>query len=253
MTQFQNKTVLITGASRGIGAATARHFATEGANVVMLARNADSLSTLVDELDDAPGELLALAGDVSRYLDLEKAVAKAQETFGSLDILVNNAGVIDPIAHIADSDPDTWDTVVDINFKGVYHGIRAALPAMLDAGGGTIVNISSGAATSALEGWSHYCATKAGVLMLTACTHKEYADRGIRSVGLSPGTVATDMQVSIRESGINPVSQLDPSVHKPAEWVAKAVAYLCTDAGAGYAGGDFSLKTEEALREIGVA
>src|SRR3546814_7074582 len=90
-----------------------------------------------------------------------------------------------------ESDPDGWDAVVDINLKGVYHGLRAAIPIMEAQGHGVIVNISSGAATSPLEGWSHYCATKAAVLMLTRCVDKEYRDRGIHVVGLSPGTVAT--------------------------------------------------------------
>jgi 3-oxoacyl-[acyl-carrier protein] reductase len=123
---------------------------------------------------------------------------------------------------------------------------------MLAQGGGIVVNISSGAATSALEGWSHYCATKAAVLMLTRCADKEYGGKGIRVVGLSPGTVATDMQVAIKASGINPVSQLDPSVHISPDWPARAVAWLCTEAAAEFAGTDFSLKTEENRRRVGL-
>ena len=142
---------------------------------------------------------------------LNAAIYKCVAEFGRLDILVNNAGVIDPIARIADSDPRQWDQVVDINVKGVYHGLRAAIPVMEAQGSGVIVNLSSGAANGALEGWSHYCATKAAVLSLTRCADKECRENGIRVVGLSPGTVATDMQVSIKASGINPVSQLDPS------------------------------------------
>jgi 3-oxoacyl-[acyl-carrier protein] reductase len=136
--------------------------------------------------------------------------------------------------------------------KGVYHGLRAAIPVMLAQGGGIVVNISSGAATSALEGWSHYCATKAAVLMLTRCADKEYGDKGIRVVGLSPGTVATDMQVAIKASGINPVSQLEPSVHISPDWPARAVAWLCTEEAAEFAGTDFSLKTEENRRRVGL-
>jgi NAD(P)-dependent dehydrogenase (short-subunit alcohol dehydrogenase family) len=91
------------------------------------------------------------------------------------------------------------------------------------------------------------------VLSLTRCANKEYGGRGVRVVGLSPGTVATDMQIAIRASGINPVSQLDPSAHIPADWAAKAVAWLATDAGAPYAGGDLSLKTEESRELVGLA
>ena len=252
MTDLINKTVLVTGASRGIGAAIARHFAAAGAHVVMLARSGQTLDNLAAEIAETGGKALAIEGDVSRYADVERAIATTVDRLGRLDILVNNAGVIDPIARLADSDPEDWGRIVDINMKGVYHGLRAAIPPMLNTGGGLIVNISSGAATSALEGWSHYCATKAAVLSLTACAAKEYGAHGIRVVGLSPGTVATDMQVSIRTSGINPVSKLDPSVHIPAEWVAKAVAFLCGDGGAEFEGTDFSLKTNDGRRRVGL-
>ena len=167
-------------------------------------------------------------------------------------MLINNAGVIDPIARIADSDPEGWGEAIDINTKGVYYGLRAALPMMLEQGEGVIVNVSSGAATSALEGWSHYCSSKAAALMLTRCADTEYHEQGIRVVGLSPGTVATDMQVRIKASGINPVSQLDPSVHVPADWPAKAICWLCTDAAAEFHGVDISLRDEDIRRRVGL-
>jgi 3-oxoacyl-[acyl-carrier protein] reductase len=160
--------------------------------------------------------------------------------------------VIDPIARLEDSDPDIWNQAVDINLKGVYHGLRAAIPVMKQQGGGVIINISSGAATGAIEGWSHYCATKAAVLSLTRCAHKENAQDNIRVVGLSPGTVATEMQRTIKDSGVNPVSQLDWSIHISPEWVGKAIAWLATDAGRPYDGDDFSLKTEEGRRAVGL-
>ena len=244
-----NKTALITGASRGIGEATARHLAELGANVVLLARSSGDIERIASEIGD---NALAVAGDVARYDDIEEGFIAAIEQFGSLDILVNNAGLIEPIARLEDSDPDEWSTVVDVNLKGVYNGMRMAVPLMREQGGGVIVNISSGAATGALEGWSHYCATKAAVLSLTKCAHKESAEHGVRVVGLSPGTVATGMQTSIKDSGVNPVSQLDWDAHIPAEWVAKAIAWLTTDAAREYDGGDFSLKTEEGRRAVGL-
>ena len=129
--------------------------------------------------------------------------------------------------------------------------MHAVHPVMQDSGG-VIVNISSGAAGNALEGWSHYCATKAGVLALTRCGHKEWAHQGIRVVGLSPGTVATNMQESIRDSGINPVSDLDWEAHISPDWVAQAIAWLTQDNAQEYAGTDFSLKTEEGRRAVGL-
>ena len=245
---LSGKTALVTGASRGIGEAGARRLHAAGANVALLARSSDDIERIAGELGE---RAVAIRCDVADWSSVEAAVAKAADRFGSVDILVNNAGLIDPVARIEDADPDGWGTVVDVNLKGVFHMARACLPHM-KRGGGTIVNISSGAATSALEGWSHYCSTKAGVLMLTKCLHKEEADNGIRAVGLSPGTVATDMQKVIKESGINPVSKLDWSKHIPAEWVGEAIAWLTTDAAREHDGGDFSLKTDAGRDAVGL-
>ncbi len=252
MSDVKGQAIIITGASRGIGEATARHLGALGATVILAARSLSRFENIASDIEGKGGKAVAVNCDVSRVDDLQNLVSTALRVTGRLDVLINNAGIIDPIARIADSDPDAWSKVVDINVKGVYHGLRFAIPEMIARGGGTIINISSGAATSALEGWSHYCATKAAVLSLTRVADKEYRDAGIRVVGLSPGTVATDMQVQIKASGINPVSQLDPSAHISAEWVARAIAYLCGPGADGHLGTDFSLKTEEGRLEAGL-
>lgn len=253
MSELDGKSAIITGASRGIGAAAAMELASRGAKVVLAARSVKETQSLAEQINATGGQALAVVCDVSRYANLDSLASATVDQFGSIDILVNNAGTIDPIARLADSDPAQWSHVVDINLKGVYNGIRAVLPTMQAQKGGIIINISSGAATNALEGWSHYCATKAGVLSLTKCVHKEYSEHGIRCIGLSPGTVATDMQVSIKDSGINPVSQMDFSQHIPPEWPARAIAFLCTEAAADLSGTDFSIKTEEGRRRAGLA
>ncbi len=252
MSELEGKAAIVTGASRGIGAAAAWELAMQGVSVVLAARSADEIERIAGEIRAGGGQALAVACDVSRYRDVQAAVVRCVSDFGRLDILVNNAGVIEPIAHLADSDPGDWGRAVDINLKGVYHGLRAAIPVMETQGGGVIINISSGAAVSVLEGWSHYCATKAAVLSLTRSIHMEYGEAGIRVVGLSPGTVATEMQVVIKASGVNPISQLDPSVHIPADWPARAIAWLCTEAAADCAGGDFRLGDEENRRRVGL-
>lgn len=248
MKDLSGAAAVITGASRGIGAATAEVFAQRGAAVVLVARDEQSIEALAEKIRLAGGKAHAVRCDVTRYADVGAAIARCQETFGRFDVLVNNAGVIEPISRLADSDPDAWGHASDINFKGVYHGLRAAIPLMERAGSGVIVNVSSGAATSPLEGWSHYCSAKAAALMLTRAAHLEVGNRGVRVVGLSPGTVATEMQVLIKASGINPVSQLDPGIHISPTMVGQTIAWLCTEDAREFDGNDVSLR-DASIRE----
>ncbi|MEO1193205.1 MAG: SDR family oxidoreductase [Pseudomonadota bacterium] len=249
MTHVTGKTVLITGASRGIGAAAARHLAAAGAKVALAARSKEAVERLASDLG---AQALALTCDVADWDQASSAVAKTIETFGAIDGLVNNAGLIDPIARIEEVDPLAWDQVIDVNVKGAFHMLRAVAPGMVARGAGVVVNISSGAATSALEGWSHYCASKAALLSLTRTAHKELSPKGVSVVGLSPGTVATDMQRRIKQSGINPVSQLAWEAHIPTDYVARAIAYLLGPNGRQHDGGDFSIKTDEGRKAVGL-
>ncbi|MCK0099655.1 SDR family oxidoreductase [Qipengyuania sp. S6317L1] len=243
------KIAIITGASRGIGEAAARRLAKANATVVLLARSSADIEHIASELGD---NARAIACDVADWHAVAAAVDRVFTEFGKVDILVNNAGVIDPIHRIEDADVEGWSRTVDINLKGAFHCIRAVLPIMKANGAGTIINISSGAATSALEGWSHYCSTKAAVLMLTRCVAKEEAGNGIRCVGLSPGTVATEFQRRIKAAGINPVSKLGWEQHIPPEWAAEAIAWLTTEQSRIHDGGDFSIKTNEGREFVGL-
>ncbi len=252
MTELSGKTVIITGASRGIGEAAARHMAGLGARVVLAARSRGDITRIAAEITAAGGTAMAQPCDVASYADVSALFDATLAAYDRIDILINNAGLIEPIARLADSDPEAWSRVFDVNLKGVYHGLRLAIPLMQAQGGGTILNISSGAATGALEGWSHYCSSKAAALSLTRCADKEYRAAGVRVIGLSPGTVATEMQHQIKASGINPVSQMDFASHIPADWVAIALAYLCGPGGDAYRGTDFSLKSEEGRRALGL-
>lgn len=252
MTSLAGKSAIITGASRGIGAAAARVMAADGAKVMLAARSAGEIKEVAAGIRKAGGTAECITCDVTDWSSVQAMVKACRNAFGSVDILVNNAGAIEPVALLADSDPAEWVKAADVNYKGVYFGLRAALPAMLQQGAGTIINISSGAAYNALEGWSHYCSAKAAALMLTRAVHKEYGDKGIRCCGLSPGTVATDMQTVIKASGINPVSQLDPSVHIPPEWAGKAIAWLAADGADDYLGEDMHLRTDEARAKLGL-
>jgi NAD(P)-dependent dehydrogenase (short-subunit alcohol dehydrogenase family) len=242
MTDLTGRTVVVTGASSGIGAATCHAYGAAGANVVLLARREEKVAEIAGDI--GADRALAVPCDVSRYWEVEAAIDAALATFGSLDVLVNNAGVIEPIARLNEAEPEAWSQSVDVNLKGVFHGIRAALPVMLGKGGGTILNVSSGAASGPVEAWSQYCASKAGAAMLLRCVHHEFGDNGIRAIGLSPGTVATDMQRQIRASGTNPVSRIDWEDHVPAEWPARALVWLSGPDADEFAGQEVSLRDE---------
>ncbi|WP_333828201.1 SDR family oxidoreductase [Pararhodobacter sp.] len=240
------KAVLITGASRGIGAATARLFAAKGAKLGLAGRPGDALSAVAEETG-AP----LLPCDVADFDAVEGAVDAMVERFGALDVLINNAGVIDPIAPIESVDPAEWGRQIDVNLKGVFYGMRAALPVMRRQGKGSILTVGSGAAYNALEGWSGYCASKAGAIMLTRAAHLE-AGSAVRVLSLSPGTVATDMQGAIRSSGINPVSQLDWSAHVPPEWPARALLWMCSTDSDEYLGAEVSLREPQIRTRLGL-
>ena len=246
---MQGKVVVITGASRGIGAAAARVFADAGAKVALLARSDNEIQALASELTP---DAMALPCDVADWASVAGAMKAVTARWGRVDVLINNSGVIEPIARIADAGAEDWGRAIDINLKGVFHGMRAAIPIMRAQGGGTILTVSSGAAHNPLEGWSAYCASKAGAAMLTRAAHLEEAAHGLRIMGLSPGTVATDMQVAIKASGINPVSQLDPAVHIPADWPARALLWMCSVAADVWLGQEISLRDDAIRRAVGL-
>lgn len=244
-----NKVVFITGASGGIGEAAARAFADAGAKVGLAARSGDKISAIADEIGACA---MAVPCDVASYGDVAAAVKAVEAEFGPIDVLVNNAGTIDPIGHLQSTDVDAWHTAIDVNLKGVFNGMHCVVPSMIERGAGTIINVSSGAAHGPVEGWSAYCSSKAGAYMLTRSADKELRDKGLRVLGLSPGTVATDMQREIKASGINPVSQLAWSDHIPPEWPAKTLVWMCSSDSDGYLGTDISLREDDIREKVGL-
>ncbi len=238
------KRVLITGASRGIGAAAAREFANSGARVAIVSRDLTSVENVAKEIGRGT---LALQGDMGQEADVNRVVKATADAFGGIDILIANAAVLGPIGMLADTSTNEWSDCIDINTKGVYYLMHAVLPGMIQRGGGTFITVSSGAAHNAVEGWSAYCASKAAAYMLTRMVNHEYGRKGIRALGLSPGTVATDMQRKIKASGVGPVAQLDWSAHIPPEWPAKALVWMCGKEADPHLGTDISLR-EPAIR-----
>ncbi len=247
MVDLAGRLVAITGAARGIGAATARAFAARGARLALISRDGARLADLAAETGG-----LALPCDVADAGALAAALAQAEARFGPLEVLVNNAGVVEPIATIAEADPAEVARALAVNIGGVFNGMHAALPGMIARGRGTILTVGSGAAHNPLEGWAAYCSSKAAAWMLTRAAHLEAGPAGVRVISLSPGTVATDMQRVIRASGVNPVSQLEWGVHVPPEWPAQVLVWLAGPAGEDWRGQEVSLRDEAVRRAAGL-
>jgi NAD(P)-dependent dehydrogenase (short-subunit alcohol dehydrogenase family) len=200
------KTVILTGASRGLGAATARQLARLGANLVLNARSEQLLAALAREINEQGGRALAVAGDVSQPAVCEALVATAIETFGGIDAVINNAAVLEPVASIAETDIQAWRRHIDINLIGPYLLVRAALPSLRERQG-RVIHVSSGAATSVLAGWSAYCASKAALNQLSASVALEEPD--VTSLAVRPGKVDTDMQAVLRRAGATGMASAD--------------------------------------------
>ena len=189
--------VLLTGASRGIGAAAARQLLARGCNVTIVARSPKGLEAITAEAA-RDERLLPLAGDVARASDCRRMVADTVARFGRLDALINNAGILEPVARLADAAADAWQYNLAVNLMGPFYLAQTAIP-HLRSTRGRIVNVSSGAAVKAIEGWSAYCVAKAGLTHLTRLLAAEEPD--ITTVALRPGVVDTGMQTLIRARG----------------------------------------------------
>jgi 3-oxoacyl-[acyl-carrier protein] reductase len=250
---LKGKVALVTGASRGLGEGAARSLAGAGAAVMLVARDGALTGSVARDIAATGARAEALSCDVADYAAVQKVVAETKARLGGIDLLINNAGVIDPIAEVATSDPAAWAQSISINLVGAYHVLRAVLPDMLANGGGSIVNVSSGAAYRPLEGWGAYCAGKAGLAMLTRSIELETAGKGIRIFGFSPGTIDTDMQVKIRTSGMNMVSRIPRGDLSPVEHAVRGLMYLCTRASDDLVGQDASMRDEGFRRRIGLS
>ena len=220
---------------------------------MITSRDAAASAKVAAEIIAAGGRAVSMASDVSDFASVTALVAKTGAELGPVDVLVNNAGVIEPIAGIAEADPAAWAQNIQINLVGAFHGVRAVLPGMIARGGGTIINISSGAAHRPLEGWSAYCTGKAGLAMMTRAIALETAEQKIRVFGFAPGTVDTEMQVQIRASGVNIISKIPRADLAPVDHPARALVYLCTPAADDLAGSELSLRDDALRARVGLS
>ena len=198
MSVLSDSVCVITGASSGIGHATAVELARHNVKVVVCARRAERLEAMVKEIIDAGGHALACPCDVTDRSQVDSAIDQTIATFGRIDSIINNAGVM-PISRIEELHVDDWMRMIDVNIKGVLYGVAAALPHMLKQGHGHIINVSSVAGRRIFPGGTVYCATKHAVHAISDGLRAELASKNIRVTIIAPGIVRTELAEHVRD------------------------------------------------------
>lgn len=222
---IQGKVIVITGASSGLGEATARLLAAQGARVVLGARRADRIRSLAEELTARGAKALAVTTDVTDREQVKRLVDAAVATYGRVDVMINNAGLM-PQAPLERLKIDEWDRMIDVNLKGVLYGIAAALPHMKRQKSGHFINVSSVAGHRVGPGFAVYAATKHAVRALSEGLRQEVKPYNIRTTVISPGAVATELPNSVTDpDAAARIHAFYAEVAIPADSFARAVAF----------------------------
>ncbi|MBE5869396.1 MAG: glucose 1-dehydrogenase [Lachnospiraceae bacterium] len=243
--KLKGKSVVVTGASSGMGKAIVERFVQEGANVLAVARRKERLDALAESLQDAPGKVVAFAGDISQEESMVGAIDAAVKEFGRLDMLVNNAGVMDDMSPIGDVKNEKIEQVFGINVYGPMYAMRKAVQVFLAQGeGGNIINVASLGAMRTAAG-AVYCASKAALVSLTKNTAYMYMPDGIRCNAIAPGGIATEISTSMgmpNMAGYNRVKNVLATAPAPgsAEQIASAALFLASE-DSSYVNGDVLL------------
>ena len=236
MEGFDGTTALVTGAGSGIGRASARRFAAEGAAVVVADVDADGGAETVELIDDDGGDATFLEVDVSDLESVQAMVDAAVETYGGLDFAHNNAGILTSFEDVTTLEEADWDRLLDINLKGIWACLQAELPVMAENGGGAIVNTASESALVGMPGLASYSASKHGVVGLTKSVALEYATRGVRVNAIAPGPTETNIAANLEVSDeadelpfdMNAMAEVPMDRMATPEDMAGAVAFLCS-------------------------
>lgn len=226
MLSLHGKIVAITGASGGIGEATARLLAQCGATVVLAARRSERIDAIAQEVREQGGRAATCVVDVTKAEDLQRLVATTIDQYGRIDVLVNNAGIA-PISPLADLDTESWSAMVDVNLRGMLNGVAAALPAFREQGSGHLVSIVSVAGLSgASPSMAVYAATKNAVRTVHEGLRSESTDGVVRTTAISPGYIRTDLADSMADPNIREQTRKNmDAVGIPPAAVARAVAF----------------------------
>lgn len=232
---LQEKTAIVTGGAGGIGQATSRAMAAEGARVAVLDLDAQAAETIAQEICDAGGDAIACEVDVADEASVTKAVSAVQEAFGRIDILFNNAGIIRRTT-VTETTPEDWDRVMAVNVRSIYLMCRAVIPIMASQGGGAIVNTGSGWGMKGGDNAISYCASKGAVVNMTRALAIDHGKQGIRVNSVNPGDVLTPMLLDeAQQLGAERAQFLDEAADRPLgrmgqpSEVAEAVVWLASD------------------------
>ena len=230
---FSDRVAIVTGAGKGIGQACAIEFARRKAKVVLNSRSKGPLSETLAAIHDFGGKATMVDGDVSDEQVASELVLRAKKDFGRLDFAVNNAGISPWVGNAAECTLENWQHVIGINLTGTWLGMKHQIRAMIETGGGAIVNMTSVAALKAFEGYCPYSASKWGVVGITKVAAREFASKAIRVNAIAPGAIDTPLFMKVIES--TPHSKEDYEKQTPmgriarAEEVAAVAAWLCSE------------------------
>ena len=226
---LENKNIIVTGASSGIGEATAKKLAAAGANVVITARRTERLNELKDAIENDGGKALAITGDVTSKEDWKSIVEQTHNNFGKVDVLVNNAGLM-PLSFVENLKTDEWDKMVDVNIKGVLNGVASVVPDMKKTKSGHIINISSVAGRKIMPAGAVYCATKYAVRALSEGIRLEMGPKyNTKVTSIEPGFVATELTNTITDDDVKDMmSQFEDLTPLQASDIADSIYYALT-------------------------